>query len=170
MSAGRSVSLKQAKHSLVIAGSDMRFYSKKNSQGLTLLELLLVVAIVAIFAVVGVPSFSSFMATERLAVATNELYNAYRFARNEALKTSNSMTLDAVGGDWAKGWQVENSDGDVLFVSKVPHSSVTVSASAVTVQGMGSVASAVDYSVLSEEGSICISILISGQSEVGGCD
>lgn len=141
----------------------------KKLQGLTLLELLITMAIVAIFAMVGVPSFSSFMATERLSVATNELYNAYRFARNEALKTSASMQLDAVGGDWAKGWEVTDSDGEVLLKSKVPHSSVTVSASAVTVQGMGAVVAAADYSITSAEGTICISILKSGQSEVGGC-
>ncbi|MFT6984440.1 MAG: type IV fimbrial biogenesis protein FimT [Psychromonas sp.] len=136
-----------------------------NSQGLTLLELLIVMAIVAIFAVIGVPSFSSFVAKERLAVATNELYNGYRFARNEALKTSSSMTLDAVSGDWSLGWQVKNSAGTVLFESKVPHSSITVSASAVTVKGMGSVSSAVNYSITDATDTNCILILTSGQSK-----
>ena len=155
----------------MIAGSYMRVSSIKNAQGLTLVELLIVMAIVAIFAVIGVPGFNSFMAKERLAVATNELYNAYRFARNEALKTSSSMALDAVGGDWAQGWQVKNSDGDVLFASKVPHSTVTISASTVTVLGMGAVASAVQYSITGTEGTNCISILTSGQSELqsGSC-
>ena len=165
------MSLKRAKPSLVIAGSDMRFYSIKNTQGLTLLELLIVMAIVAIFAGIGVPSFSSFMATERLSVTTNELYNAYRFARNEAIKTSSSMELDAVGGDWGNGWQVENSDGDVLFVSKVPHSSVTVSASAVTVLGRGALSGSTQtFTITGADDASCISILTSGQSEVGGCD
>ncbi len=149
----------------------MKYHSINHSQGLTLVELLIVMAIVAIFAVIGVPSFNSFMARERLAVATNELYNAYRLARNEAIKTSSSMTLDAVDSDWTNGWQVKDSDNTVLFVSKVPHSSITVSASAVTVQGMGAVDSAVNYSITGSEGANCIRILTSGQSELlnGSC-
>ena len=118
----------------------MKYSARKYAQGLLLLELLLVMAMVTIFAMIGVPSFNSFMAEERLAVATNELYNAYRFARNEALKTSSSIKLDAVDGDWAKGWQVISSSSGVdtvLYKSKVPHASITVSASAVTVKGMG---------------------------------
>ncbi|WP_019613880.1 GspH/FimT family pseudopilin [Psychromonas ossibalaenae] len=150
----------------------MKYNSVKNSQGLTLLELLVAMAVVIILAGVGVPSFNSFMAKERLTVATNELYNAYRFARNEALKVSSSMILDAAdGSDWALGWQVENNDGDVLYKSKVPHSSITISASAVTVKGMGSVTSAVNYSITGAEGTNCINILISGQSKLksGSC-
>lgn len=150
----------------------MKYRSIKYSQGLTLLELLIVMAIVVIFATIGVPSFNSFMARERLAVATNELYNAYRFARNEAIKTSSSMTLNATtvddDGYW-RGWQVTDKDGNVLLVSKIPHTTVDVSASAVTVLGRGSVASAVDYTVSSDEGTRCISILVSGQNKVG-CD
>jgi type IV fimbrial biogenesis protein FimT len=146
----------------------MRYYLQKNVQGLTLLELLVTMAVIAVFAAIGVPSFSTFMANERLAVATNELYNAYRFARNEALKTSSPMTLAAVDStNWAKeGWQVTNSDGDVLFKSKVPHSSITVSASVITVLGRGSVAAPANYSVTGASGTNYICILGSGQSQL----
>ena len=152
----------------------MKYSARKYAQGLLLLELLVVMAMVAIFAMIGVPSFNSFMAEERLAVASNELYNAYRFARNEALKTSSSMELDAVEGDWANGWQVSSSSSGVdtvLYKSKVPHPSITVSASAVTVKGMGSVSSTVNYSIAGGGDSNCIRILASGQSELtnGSC-
>ncbi len=155
----------------MVAGNYMKHHSLKNLQGLTLVELLVVMAIVMIFAVIGVPSFNAFMSKERLAVATNELYNAYRFARNEAIKTSASMTLDAAAGGWGNGWQVKNSSNTVLLKSKVPHTSITVSASAVTVQGMGAVDSAVNYSIAGSEGTNCIRILTSGQSELlsGAC-
>jgi type IV fimbrial biogenesis protein FimT len=146
----------------------MRYYLQKNVQGLTLLELLVTMAMIALFAVIGVPSFITFMANERLAVATNELYNAYRFARNEALKTSSPMTLAAVDStNWAKeGWQVTNSDGELLFKSKVPHSSITVSASAITILGRGSVAASVNYSVSGDNDANCIRIVESGQSQL----
>ncbi|HEY7866189.1 MAG TPA: GspH/FimT family pseudopilin, partial [Psychromonas sp.] len=113
----------------------MRFSSTKKSQGLTLIELLITMAIIIILAMVAVPSYSTFMANERFAVASNELYNAYRFARNEAIKTSSSMTLEATSVDdvWANGWQVTHYSGavaTVLSVSKVPHSSIIISGAA----------------------------------------
>jgi type IV fimbrial biogenesis protein FimT len=152
-------------------GSPMNVKAPKNSQGLTLIELLVTMVIIAIIASVAVPSYASFIAKERLAITTNELYNAYRFARNEALKTSSPIFLDAISSDWTLGWQVKNSSGDVLLKSKTPHTSITVSASALTVQGMGSLTSAVDFNITGIAGTNCINILSSGQSELvkGAC-
>lgn len=148
----------------------MRFYSTKKLHGLTLLELLVAMVIVSILAMVGVPSYNTFMANERFAVASNELYNAYRFARNEAIKTSRSMKLDAMTVDdvksWANGWEVTNSSGTVLLVSKKPHSSISVSGTAVTVEGMGSLSDGnVTFSITGpDDKSSCLSVLSSGQS------
>jgi type IV fimbrial biogenesis protein FimT len=121
-----------------------------------------------------VPSYSTFMANERFAVASNELYNAYRFARNEAIKTSSSMTLEATTVDdvWANGWQVTNSSNDVLLVSKIPHLSVVISGAAVTVKGMGSLSGSMQtFTITGADDTNCISILASGQSQVksGSC-
>lgn len=142
---------------------------------MTLMELLVTLALIAILIVVGVPSYNTFIANERFAIATNELYNAYRFARNEALKTSSSMTLQAtiVGGvadDWANGWQVLNISDAVLLESKKPHASISISGSVVTVTGMGSANSA-NFSISGSNKSNCLSVLSSGQSQVqeGAC-
>lgn len=148
--------------------------SLKNSHGLTLIELLVTIAIIIILALVSVPSYNKFIANERFAVASNQLYNAYRFARNEALKTSSSMMLDAkeVGGikNWANGWQVKNSAGDLLLQSKVPHQSITIVGSVVTVTGMGS-ANSFNFSITTPNKSNCLIVLSSGQSQLkeGAC-
>jgi type IV fimbrial biogenesis protein FimT len=142
----------------------MRFYSTKNVKGLTLLELLITMAIIIILAMVAVPSYSTFMANERFAVASNELYNAYRYARNEAIKTSSSMTLEAKDGDWANGWQVKNSSGDVLFESKTPHDSIIVSGAAVTVLGRGSLDASASFTITGTNKCSSLSVLSSGQS------
>lgn len=129
-------------------------------------------AIIIILAMVAVPSYSTFMANERFAVASNELYNAYRFARNEAIKTSSSMTLEAKDGDWSNGWQVKNNAPTVLLVSKIPHSTIHVSGAAVTVMGMGSLSGGMQtFTITGVDDVNCISILASGQSQVksGSC-
>jgi len=157
---------------LAVVGISMNKYLltlRKKAQGLTLIELLVTIAIIVILALVGVPSYETFMAKERFAIATNELYNSYRFARNEALKTSRSMTLDAkeVGGvtDWANGWQVTNSSGAMLFESKKPHQSVTVSGAVVTVTGMGS-ANSVSFTITGDDKCNELLVLSSGQSQL----
>jgi type IV fimbrial biogenesis protein FimT len=154
----------------VTAGSYMKYFSLKNAQGLTLLELLITMAIIIILSTIAVPSYSTFMANERFAVASNDLNNAYRFARNEALKTSSSMTLDAVtvddDGNWTK-WQVKNSSGDILFESKTTHSSIIISGTAITVLGMGSLSDGgATFSIIGTSKCSNLSILSSGQSQL----
>jgi type IV fimbrial biogenesis protein FimT len=146
----------------------MRFCSKKNSQGMTLLELLITLAIIIIISSIAVPSYRTFIDNERFAIASNELYNAYRFARNEAIKTSRSMTLEPKDGDWANGWQVTNNSSDVLLVSKKPHLSIIVSGAAVTVEGMGALSDGgVTFSITGSDGrNNCLAVLSSGQSRL----
>ncbi|MEH6453301.1 MAG: GspH/FimT family pseudopilin [Psychromonas sp.] len=150
----------------------MKYTSLKSSNGLTLIELMIVVSIIMILAMVGVPSYNTFIANERFAVATNELYNAYRFARNEAIKTSSSMTLEASGGLWTNGWQVENASGAVLSVSRAPHSTIGISSAVdtLTVMGMGSISgSMATFTVSSDTKTRCLTVLSSGQSELKDC-
>jgi len=145
----------------------MLFYSLKKSPGFTLLELLITLAIMIILGMVAVPSYNSFMANGRFATATNDLNNAYRFARNEAIKTSTSMTLAPNDGDWGNGWQVKNSSDTVLLASKIPHSSVEISGAAVTVRGRGSLSggSNVSFTITDDTTKTrLLCILSSGQS------
>ena len=145
----------------------MRFYIRKKSQGLTLLELLISMIIVTILALIGVPGYGAFMANERFAVTSNELYNAYRFARNEAIKTSSSMTLEAIDNQWLNGWQVKDKDGLVLRISKKPHLSITVSGASVTVGGMGSLSGgAAQFSISSAQRTNYLCVYSSGQSKM----
>lgn len=61
--------------------------------GATFAELLITLAVLAITAAVVVPSLS-FNDANKLAVATEEAVNALRFARNEAVRTGQSVLLD----------------------------------------------------------------------------
>jgi len=60
---------------------------KSRSHGVTLVELLVVVSILGVVALVAIPDFSSSNA-QTLDLAAEEFANAMRFARSEAIRTS----------------------------------------------------------------------------------
>ncbi len=139
---------------------------------MTLMELLVTLAIMVILAFIGVPSYQQFVENERFAVATNELYKAYRFARNEAIKTSTPMTLEANPGGWANGWSVKDSSANVLFVSKKPRAGITVSGASITVFGRGALSGGnAAFSISSSSKARYLCVLSSGQSilQDGNC-
>ena len=95
------------------------------SRGMTLIELLVVLTISAILIAAGVPAFQWTIARNRISDATNQLLSHLEYARMEASRRGNSVslcrTLDANlatpvcssastagadGNDWAVGWVV----------------------------------------------------------------
>lgn len=139
--------------------------------GFNLIEMMVVVAIVMILTLVAIPSYQTFVQTDRMADASNNLYNAFRFARSEAVKTSSSVTLKAIDSDWAKGWQVVDAADKVLMQVQAPHKDITVTGSNTTVKGNGGLSSSQEFTVsgYSETKRLCI--YISGQSKLqsGAC-
>lgn len=94
-----------------IHGGTTKAMNKKHS-GFTLIELMAVLAIAAILASVAVPSFRSMIQNNRLATQANELTGTLNFARSEAIKRGNSVTVcvsnnqaGCTGGTtWENGW------------------------------------------------------------------
>ena len=79
--------------------------------GITLVELLITMAVVTIVAALGVPSFMRLLARHAIAAQAEELQDAVRLGRNEAMKRSGPVVLcrtDAAnpghctgtGGNW----------------------------------------------------------------------
>ena len=91
-----------------------RFFSSPYicHRGVTLIELLIVIAIVAILTTVGVPSFQETIVRSRMAAQSNEFLSALNYARSEAIKQGQSVTLCrsasgtscASSGSWESGW------------------------------------------------------------------
>lgn len=94
-----------------IHGGTTKAMNRKHS-GFTLIELMAVLAIAAILASVAVPSFRSMIQNNRLATQANELTGTLNFARGEAIKRGNSVTVcvssnqtSCTGGTtWQNGW------------------------------------------------------------------
>lgn len=96
-----------------------------SQKGFTLVELMITLAVLAIVLSLAAPSFSSMLRDNRASTLGSELQGALQFARSEAVKRRQSVIICrsnaggtgcANGDDWASGWLVRQSGGQVIKV------------------------------------------------------
>lgn len=76
-------------------------------RGFTIIELMIVVALVAVLANLGMPSFNTFIADQRVRIATANLHNDLKLARATAIANQRHVALRFVSTDaWRDGWSV----------------------------------------------------------------
>lgn len=93
--------------------------SASRGRGFTLIELMVTLAIAAILLTIGIPSFRDLMIKSRLSGQVQEFYGALNYARSEAIKRGNFVSIcksadgSQCGGNWSDGWIVfANNDND----------------------------------------------------------
>lgn len=86
---------------------------KQHETGFTLIEMMVTVAIVAILASLALPSFRTMLVKRAVVAAADTMVTDFRYARSEALKrsnlvsvcaSSNGTTCTGAGAAWKDGW------------------------------------------------------------------
>ncbi len=84
------------------------------SRGFTLIELMMVVVIAAILATIGAPAMLNMIQANQLSAEKNRLVASINFARSEAIKRNQVVTLNRSSGsnnDWSDGWSIYAATG-----------------------------------------------------------
>lgn len=96
------------------------------AKGFTLSELLVTILVLAILATLAAPSFSQFIAGQRVRNAASDLASAFMLMRSEAVKRNGITTLSAAG-TWSAGWVV--TAGTERVRGYGPYPDITISTS-----------------------------------------
>lgn len=95
--------------------------ASNRSNGVTLIELIIVLAIASIIALIGAPSLSKIVKDSRLRLAANSLQNSFALARSTSVARSSNVTICkssdgtscATTGDWSQGWMIFEDTGTI---------------------------------------------------------
>lgn len=129
--------------------------------GFTLMELMVVIAIAAILTGLAVPSFKAMIDRGQMREAATAFYSALSRARSEAIARNQPVRVCARdpaafdppacadGGDWADGWLVATTIGDIeqLQVHEPLAAAFTLDgvASPIMFNAAGRIAAGIDY-------------------------
>ena len=138
----------------------------KKSLGFTLLEVLITMTIIGILTAVAAPSFITFIKRDRLVTNSNQLHSVFKFARSEAIKRNQSVSLKTSNKQWLVKTAI-NSTQTTLNIFETTHSSISVDLKNINISSTGELGQM--YQILvsdkdSTTGDFTLCILQSGQS------
>lgn len=84
------------------------------NRGFTLIELLITMAVMAVLAMIAMPGFTSLITSNRAQTQTAAFVGALNYARAEAVKRGQVVTLTASDGtNWHTGWTISVGGNDL---------------------------------------------------------
>jgi type IV fimbrial biogenesis protein FimT len=106
---------------------------RRHTSGFTLIELVTAITIMAVLAGLAAPSFSSFIANQRIRNVSFDLMAALMLARSEAVTRNGDVSFVKTGDDWSAGWKVKFGTNDILNQQALSNLSITDSADLSTI-------------------------------------
>ena len=85
--------------------------------GFTLIEMLITLVVISVLLTIGVGAYRPAIVNQGVKTAANDLYSALQYARSEAIKHNDTITLRAgatTDGAWTTGWRLVDSANTVL--------------------------------------------------------
>jgi len=119
--------MKRSPYSPNIMPPSIQGKGKHGSTGFSLVELMIVIAIMGIFTAIAVPSFSAFIASQRINNVAIDLFTALLKARSEAVKRNTNVTLSPKSSNWENGWELADpSNGSNKLEDREAVSNLTI--------------------------------------------
>lgn len=137
---------------------------------------MLAVAVFAILIGLAAPGFQELILAQGVKTASFDLFSGMVVARSEAITRNTTVTVTPSGGNWANGWTISDSAGD-LVRRQDAFARVTIAGpGSVTFNGAGRpTTGATSISLMANGGRAihtrCIAIDLSGRpvAKKGGC-
>jgi type IV fimbrial biogenesis protein FimT len=89
-------------------------------RGFTIIEIIVVVAVMGVLITIAAPSFVTYTSSQKVKTASFDLYAAMMFARSEAIKRRQNVTVAPVSGDWKNGWTIVEAGGGTTLRTQDP--------------------------------------------------
>lgn len=140
----------------------------RNERGFSLVEMVVVVAIVGIILGFAAPAVQSMMAGQQVKNAATELYESLIFARSEAIKRAEAVSLVTDG--FAGGWTIDVVSSDTVLREQAAFTNVSFDPvdSDISFNRLGRLASAIAVEISRGDTSTkrCVQVEASGKPRV----
>lgn len=96
--------------------------NKMKNNGFTLIELMVTLAIATIITLIAVPSFTTLIKNNRIITSGNIFISALSYARSEATKRAQTITVASNSGttSWEGGWEVRQGATVIRVYEALP--------------------------------------------------
>lgn len=89
-------------------------HRRRRARGFTITETMLAVAVLAILVGLAAPGFREIILSQAVKTASFDLFSNLIAARSEAITRNTTVTVTPSGGNWANGWTITDSTGEVV--------------------------------------------------------
>lgn len=150
--------------------------SRAAARGFTITESMIALAVMVILIGLATPGFREVILAQGVKNASFDMFSSLVLARSEAITRNTTVTLAPSGANWADGWAIADSDGEVLR-RQDKYAQVNIAGpGSVTYNGAGRLTTGMTSISLMANGgralhTRCINIDLSGRpvSKQGGC-